>query len=531
MKGFLAGTDRSVLALAGEPGVGKTHLLVRTRELASHSGMTTFFAGCLRVGVQPPYAPLSSALQTWAHQQSPEALRGALAGCGWLLRIVPGLEPYMDELPPAGSLAPDQERHVITGAVARLVRQAAGEQGTLIILDDMQWTAQDTLELLAALLVTEAPSPVRIMLAYRSNEVKAGSPLTGLLVDFAHRGIARHIDLAPLTAEAAHRLLRHLGTPQVESHELDRIVQRTGGVPFYLVSYAQENRYVAAPDHLPWSVSQSILQRLSALSAGAQAVVRVGAVAGRILDPDVLSAVTGLSRSATLSAMDEAEDAGMVVSRDNQFAFSHDVIREVVEAGLSAGHRLEAHEAVAHALERVYATKLTYWYEELAFQYTAARVPEKALEYLLKSAQKALAAGTTTEALRQYAVALEMCDVVEDDSSTRRAEVLGLRGHLFFALGDYASMAADFQTVAQITSVLADDHRLAAARANLGTALLFQHEFVSAEMTLRDALTLAHGRFQDVELRAAASLTDLLYVTGRVTEAKPVFDRVEELAK
>lgn len=527
---LLQGGERPVLALSGEPGVGKSHLLRWAATQARAADITVFTAGCLRSGVQQPYVPLLNAVQAWEQQQTPDVLRAAFQDCGWLHRILPEAKPYLNVLAPSGSLSPEGERRVVTGALIRLLRQASGRRGALLVLDDMQWAAQDTLDMLAAL-ATDSNSPVRILLAYRSNEARPGSGLTALLVDLAHRGVIRHVVLAPLDPQAGRELLERMGAHDLESQELGRIVERTGGVPFYLVSYAQELRHSAGPDDLPWSVSQSILQRLSMLSEEGQLVMRLASVAGRVLNPVILSAVTGVARAATLAVLDEAVTEGLVVSRRDEYVFAHDVVKEVIETDLGPGHRLGAHEAVATVLENVYATELENWYEELAYHYSRAHMPPKAFTYLVKSAHKALAAGATAEALRLCGLALDTCDSLGGNGPQGQAEVLELRGNLEFALGHYQAMAADFETVAQLRHVRSDDQRLAAARASQGTALLYDHQFAAAEEALHAALQLAQGRFEAIELRAAAVLTDLLYVTGRVREARPVFARTAALAE
>ena len=134
--------------------------------------------------------------------------------------------------------------------------------------------------------------------AYRDTEVQPQDPLAVTLADLAHAGLASQHTLAPLAAEEMRQLLEGLlEGVAVPASVRKRLVQRTGGVPFYLVSCARSLRAgvldAQAAAHLPWDLAQSIRQRVAALPEAAREVVSVAAVAGRTVPRAVLAAVVG----------------------------------------------------------------------------------------------------------------------------------------------------------------------------------------------------------------------------------------------
>jgi transcriptional regulator with XRE-family HTH domain len=159
---FLAGAGgrgRAVplLLLAGEPGIGKTRLLQAVAQQAVAQGWGVLAGGCHRRGGQEPYAPLLDALAQHLHTQTPVRRRAALAGCAWLVRLLPELAEVLEPLP-SGTLTPEQERRLMFGAAARLLANVAGPAGTLLVLDDLQWAGPDALDLLATLVRTPPPA-------------------------------------------------------------------------------------------------------------------------------------------------------------------------------------------------------------------------------------------------------------------------------------------------------------------------------------------------------------------------------------
>jgi hypothetical protein len=232
--------------------------------------------GCHRRGGQEPYAPLLDALAQHLHAQPPARRRAALVGCAWLVRLLPELAEVLEPLPP-GALAPQQERRLLFAAVSRLLANVAGPAGTLLVLDDLQWMGPDALDLLATLVRTPATAPLRIVGAYRDTEVRPVDALGLLLADLAQAGLVRHHMLGPLAAEEAAVLLADLLGGVGKGAVAERVLQRAGGTPFFLVSYAQALR-PGSVEAVPWDLAQGVRQRVALLPEVAQGVLGAAAV-------------------------------------------------------------------------------------------------------------------------------------------------------------------------------------------------------------------------------------------------------------
>ena len=389
-----------LLLLAGEPGIGKSRLLRELAPRAAQRGMHVLIAGCRQRGGQEPYAPILHALERHLRSIAPAQARAALRGCAWLVRLLPELAGGPVEALPAVALPAEQERRLMFDAVVRFLGNVAGPGGMLLVLDDLQWADADAVEFLRALAHAAAGTQLRIAGAYRDTEVGPDSPLAIMLRDLAQAGLAAHRHVAALPPDEARQLLQRVldpgtgaGLPPGSNGEIaERLPRRANGVPFFLVSCAQGVRagaLEAGAEEVPWTVAQSIRQRVALLPAAARELLGTAAVVGRDIARATLATVTSRADEAVLADLEPAcrarllEEAGAAAYR-----FAHDVIREVVEADLGAGRRALLHRRVAEVLEAQADPPL----EAVAYHYGEGEAWEKALPYLIQAGDKATAA-------------------------------------------------------------------------------------------------------------------------------------------
>jgi len=455
----LTGGGPPLLLLTGEPGIGKTRLLEEAIHRAVASGLAVLGGACHRGGGAAPYAPLLEALRRHILGRDPPALRVDLAGCAWLARLLPELaELAGSPLPPlprgADALPPEQQRRLMFGAVGRFLVNVAGPAGTLLVLDDLHWAGADALDLLAALVRAATPLPgvgpsvvrgilpLRLVGAYRDTEVRDGDPLDIALADLAREGLATQHALDPLTPDDARRLLDALlgdvdsaggdggdgGAGSVALAAADRgvragVLRRAGGVPFFLVSYAQGLR--ATPDTaggvtgeaaIPWDLRQGVRQRVAALPPAAREALEAVVVAGRDARRRMLLDVVGRPPGELDDALDEACRVRLLAvagagegAGEDAYRCAHDAIGDVVEAGLGVARRAGLHRGIATALERRTAGGALP-VEALAYHYSHGGEAERAVPYLELAGDRARGQGASVAAQGYYREAIDRLD-------------------------------------------------------------------------------------------------------------------------
>jgi predicted ATPase/DNA-binding XRE family transcriptional regulator len=409
------GEGPPLLLLAGEPGIGKTRLLRETAQRAYVEGWTVLEGGCHRQSGQEPYTPLLGALAGYLHWLPLAQRRSALAGCAWLVRLLPELAEQGLLPSSPWKLPPEQERRLLFSAVERLLSNVAGPAGTLLVLDDLQWAGADALELLRGLVRPATRTPLRVLGSYRSTEVRPGEPLALLVADLAAAGLAAQLDLLPLAPDDATLLLTSLldnsaGADSAHAGQMAQIVERTGGVPLFLVSCAQALRQhtlagaaTQAQDEVPWTVAQSIRQRVAMLPEGARELLGAAAVIGRTIRGALVQAVANRPEREVVAALEATCQARLLLEteagEDYTYTFAHDLIREVLLADLSAARRRLLHRLVAEALEqRPGDTPLA----QLAQHWASAGEREKAAVALERAGDHAQARYAFVEAEGYY---------------------------------------------------------------------------------------------------------------------------------
>ena len=344
----------------------------------------------------------------------------------------------------------------------------AGPAGTLLVLDDLHWAGPDAVDLLAALLAAAGSPPVRVIGAYRDSETSAR--LDEFVADLARASLVRVLPLGPLTDAEAGRLLLQLA-PQGEQTPavLPAIVRRAGGVPFFLVSYAEQVSD-DGPDGalltVPWTVAQVIGQRVAALPGPAKELLSVAAVAGRVVPHALLAQVTGSDDEQVLEAVETALEARLLAEDGpDRYRFSHDLIRETVENGLSAARRRRLHRRIGRALEHQPGAAA----ESLAFHFSQSGEDGTAAGYLELAGDQAQQRVAYAAAAEFYAAAAARLEVAGRPAEV--APVTEKQGVAWHRAGRYDAAitalegaltgyraAGDAEGVARVTGRLANAH-------------------------------------------------------------------------
>jgi tetratricopeptide (TPR) repeat protein/transcriptional regulator with XRE-family HTH domain len=545
-------TSASLLVLlAGEPGIGKSRLLHEASIRATEEGWTVLAGGCHRRSGQEPFAPFLDLFERHLARQPAAERRLHLRGCAWLVRLLPELAETLAPPDYAHGAPPEQERRLMFGAVARYLANVAGPSGTLLALDDLQWAGQDALDLLASLLRSATHDRrLRVIGAYRDTEVRAQQSLGMLLADLAREDLVTHMTLAPLESTESAELLRLLltdatvGQTEFEQTEFrERLLQRTGGVPFFLVSYVQALRSGALSAtesgrggdiraDLPWTVAETIRQRIAIVPPASRQLLEIVAVNGRGVSRSALMAVAtlvGLSEGAILGALDEACRARLLVEVGAaDYAFPHDLVRETVLTDVSRAQQALLHRQIAEVLELGPVQPAV---EMLAHHYAQAGVHEKAALYLERAGDRAHDRFANAEAQRLYFEAgahLDAVGLIDEATRVREKWALAL---LTQARYDEALVA--LQQIADSYRAARDIEGLGRVTAQIGWAYSQQGNIdlgVTRLVTLFDSPEIS-SLTSHTKAELSIALSQLYYASERFANALAAADTAVEHAQ
>ena len=248
------------------------------------------------------------------------------------------LGPVLDALPELTAVADS-----VTGAsrlrLFRTVRDTLTGSPMLLLLEDVHWADEATLDILRFLGRRLAGAQLMILATFRSEEVSSDHPLRMAMGDLAALPGVIRMQVPPLSWTGVQELLDEAGS----ALDAGQVYRRTGGNPFYVTEVL-----AVGSGQVPATVRDAVLARVSRLPGPARDVVGVASVLGRRAGTGLLTAVSG----QPLAAVDECLRRGVLVADDDGVGFRHDLARLAVEASLSETGRTGIH---ARALAQLVA--------------------------------------------------------------------------------------------------------------------------------------------------------------------------------
>ncbi|MFO7679705.1 MAG: AAA family ATPase, partial [Chloroflexota bacterium] len=324
-------------------------------------------------------------VETFVRRQEnpPRLLRGA---CDALFTPRP-LGPLLD-------IAPQTQ-----GDLPRLLREEAARplifsaclqelhaQSTLVVIEDIHWADEATLDLLKYLGRRIQQTSSMIVVTFRDDELSPQHPLRLLLGDLATSPAARRIALAPLTPPGVQRLI---GERPLDAAAL---YQQTGGNPFFLTELL-----AAGGAGVPLTVRDAVLARAARLSLSGRAVLDATAVIGVRIEPWLVTAVM----RAEAGAISECLDVGMLLAHGNLLTFRHELARQVILDAIPPHQLIFLHQAALDELKTFPLTQNDH--TRLAHHAAAAGDREAVLTYARAAGKEAAALGMHRAAAAQYA--------------------------------------------------------------------------------------------------------------------------------
>lgn len=493
------------IVVAGEAGIGKSRLVAEARVRAAARGLRVLAGRCFEPDRVLPYAPLRDLLRAHLAGHSGESLTQDFAAVApELVHLMSGPAPVRPEDSPTTTLDPAQDQRRLVHAWVQFVARLVTARPMLLVIEDVHWADDASLDVLLALAHRLAVHPILLALTYRSDELTPS--LRHLLAELDRNRLASEMRLPRLALPEVDAMLRAIfDQPQpIRADFLQAIYELTDGNPFFIEEVIRAlvaagdifqasgrwERRTQAQLRIPRSVQDAVLRHSQHLSPEADKLVRLAAVAGRIFDFAVLAALTGQDEDALLELVRELIGAQLVVEESaERFAFRHALTRQAIYAGLLVRERRALHRAIAETIAQLHAPALEPYLADLAYHSAEGQAWPQALAYGERAGIQALSLFAPHAAMQHFTHALDAAARLATGPSV---PLLRARGQALATLGDFDGARADFQ--AALTRAQADGDRLAEWRAFLDLGALWAgHDYARVGDYLSRALTLARA--------------------------------------
>ena len=420
----------TALTLEGEPGIGKTRLLLAAAELAAAEGFTPVAV----TADEEIRGPFLIARGIFA---SPAAFESEGNGAREHLQQVLDAISGRDD-PTLEAMSPDQKllRVFDLGAVA--MRALAGRRPVALFIDDLQWADEDSVRLLRYVIRTDADLPVFLALATRPEELAVSEAVT-LIADMERMGMVRRLRLERFTQLETTELAKQVLGGNVHLGSAATMHAQAEGVPFIVEELARTYRDTGliqeidgvwtltrnADRLLPSAVRTLIQRRASRLPEDTKQNLADAAILGRAFSLKDLRAIKihlgateeGCTAAALAESMVPAAQAGLLVEHPADspadYSFTHEQIREFSASQLTSARRRAIHHALVDLLTAD-GDPPPSSLSVLAKHALAAGEPERAVRFSVAGARAALEARAAEEVLRIVDEALPAASEPQD---------------------------------------------------------------------------------------------------------------------
>src|SRR5438876_883515 len=202
--------EGQVALLSGEAGIGKSRLVREAKAYATGQGFLVVQGNCFPTDVSYPYAPLLDLLHTLLDHPDTTLISAVLKPFARdlypLLPNMVSLESDLITTQPLTALEPEQEKRRIFAALVQFFTTLAAKQPVLLIVEDLHWSDDTSLEFLHYLARHCAAHPLLLVMTYRNDEIRPG--LRSWLAQLDHERLAQEVFLTPFSRSEVEAMLR-----------------------------------------------------------------------------------------------------------------------------------------------------------------------------------------------------------------------------------------------------------------------------------------------------------------------------------
>jgi DNA-binding CsgD family transcriptional regulator len=484
-----------IVSLEGEAGIGKSALAMTFLE-AHRENARVHLGGCENLATPEPMGPLRDVARESAGRFA-FSLSGQFATYEALLRLL-----------------------------------TSGKGPALLVLEDIHWADDATLDLLRFLARRIRSARVMVLVTFRTDEPQSSARLASLWADMP-RDVRERIELARLSASAVSRMASQSGCADADAYEV------TGGNPFHVTEYL-----AAEGEGVPRSVLEVTVARAARLSAHARRTLECASIFPRRIDEETLRVI---AEDGDHVGVEECLAAGMLQASGASLAFRHELARRAVNESMSPLRRRELHAAalarlkgrsdrraaeIAHHAEQAGAAADLVQYSFLAAEEAGALgAYREAVSHLVKGmAEGQFSDGERAQLLERKAFAAHFCgeftlarDALDEAIAIHRrmgnitglGNALRISAHVQWNLGDPDLTQADIEESVLVLRSEPESWQLAMALASKAQFDMMADRSAEAIAAAEEALVLAErlGR-PDIYLQALTFLRTTRAVTN-----------------
>ncbi|HEX3400179.1 MAG TPA: AAA family ATPase [Acetobacteraceae bacterium] len=326
-------------------------------------------------------------------------------------------------------LTPQRRKERTFAAILRQLERLTDASPVLAVVEDLHWADPTTLELLARiveqigrmrllLVVTSRPG---VQVAWIDHPAVSEQPLGRFDRRQANALIDGVADASRLSEAVRNQIIAHADGVPLFVEELTKSVLEMGAAGAGSNDVVPGRR---SPVVVPSSLHASLMARLDRL-AGGKEVAQMGAVIGREFSFELFRSVFPITVDRLHGSLRALVAADLIVEQGHPprliYSFRHALVQDAAYSSLLRDRRRELHHQVALGLERDEGGLVEP--ELLAYHFAEAAITDRAIDYHLKAAERAMARCALTEMVSHLRRGIGLLNGLPDSRETRRQEL------------------------------------------------------------------------------------------------------------
>jgi len=415
-----------VILLQGEAGIGKSRLAAEFARKVTSENCGWMECQCLPEGKNSALHPILdyfrshfgisgtaspddnvAALEHHLKSFGVDCSVGMPIFCSWLGFPVSGYA-----MP---QFSPQRQKEFMLQTSSDIIARIAKESDSVIMIEDLHWADQITLELLPKLFEQVKKRGVLLLMSARPEFTP-----TWKATD------AETVTINPLEDDAVEIIIRNIfGPDKVGSDTIAKIVRRVDGVPLFAEEVTRLiSEKGADKEEIPVTLRDLLTGKIDQLGP-ARETAQIASVIGREFDYKLIESISLKDAASLLADLDQLISAGVMhvqlVVSNPHYMFHHVLLRDSVYASIPSDLKKTLHKKVAQTLENDYQTCVVSQPELLAYHWTIAEDFDKATDYGVKAAQLALSRTLNDDAIE---FARHVIDICQNKFSAKERELL-----------------------------------------------------------------------------------------------------------
>lgn len=416
--------QRRVLALTGEPGMGKARVIDEL--VAEHPGLTWLRWSCDPYQADVPFAGVRGLVVPHLEDRGTDLrsqVRAHLPDLVENLGLIAAALAVDDDAEPTRELPPSEANAARTvDALAALLAHLV--PGACLVLENVEWLDQPSRAVARRLAAATTPG----LLCLTSRTAEPVADVQG----------AEQVEIGPLSRQASMAFVRRLVNFEILDHDLASVVDRAQGNPFFLKELVGA---ATGGGELPETLESLLATRIDDLDHDARDALRCAAVIGQTVDADLLAELIG-------DGAERLPETGLMsCTETGALRFQHSLVRDVAYERLPYRRRQALHRAVGELLEKREGTDAA---DALSLHFLLARDGERSWHYAVAAARQAsrVHAHDVAAVLFRRATEARKYGATPDEGALR--DVLLDLGHAHFWSGELAQATGAFRAARRL---------------------------------------------------------------------------------